>query len=119
MTRSPFKRTSFLANWGELPCVFALHTESQTVCVCAGNKKAAGVVVCVMPALPCAPHSASLIDCPQFLFSHYIFIAVQLARSTFTYNLHEFGLSEQFSLEFLRKQVTIANLPKGTFMSHV
>lgn len=31
---------------------------------------------------------------------------------TFTYNIHAFGLSKMFCLQFLHKQCTIANLPK-------
>ncbi|XP_023215036.1 uncharacterized protein KIAA0513-like [Centruroides sculpturatus] len=31
---------------------------------------------------------------------------------TFTYNMHAFGLSKKFCLQFLHKQCTIANLPK-------
>lgn len=41
------------------------------------------------------------------------------ARSTFTYNLHEFGLSRQFCVDFLRKQVTIANLPQGNLLNYL
>ena len=40
-------------------------------------------------------------------------LPVTLTHRTFTHNMHEFGLSKQLCLDFLRKQSTIANLPKG------
>ena len=42
-----------------------------------------------------------------------IITAFKFYFSTFTYNMHAFGLSRDLCSEFLRKQCVIANLSKG------
>ena len=39
-----------------------------------------------------------------------------ISCSAFTHNMHSFGLSKEFCLEFLRKQCTIANLKPGKLL---